>query len=72
MGLYPRIGRTYAINALTSNLLSPEMKERRIAYDLLFSEPSELFPVCDVQATNRMQLQHQDHGMFHIVVAGCC
>jgi len=35
-------------------------------------EPLELFPVCDVKVTGQMQLQHQDHGMFRTVVAGCC
>ena len=48
------------------------LERKNGGYDLLFGVPLGLFHVCDVQATSRMQLQHKDHGMFHIVVAGYC
>ena len=34
--LYSRSGRTYTINALTNRLLSPEMKQRRTWFALLW------------------------------------
>jgi len=30
MEYYSKIGRTYTVNTLTNNLLSPEMKQRRM------------------------------------------